>query len=38
MNEMQSAFSIPELVGTTLLDTIGLVITGIYDALREQMK
>ncbi|MBQ8578201.1 MAG: microcompartment protein PduB [Clostridia bacterium] len=38
MNEMQSAFSIPELVGTTLLDTIGLVITGIDDALREQMK
>ncbi len=29
---------IPELVGTTLLDTIGLVITGLDPALREKMN
>ena len=30
--------TLPEFVGTTVLDTVGLVIPGIDPALREQMK
>lgn len=35
---LKEGSSIPEFVGTTVLDTIGLVIPGIDDSLREQMN
>ncbi len=38
MNSMSLGNRIPEFVGTTLLDTIGLVITGVDSALRAQLQ